>query len=574
MSAGLSPRTSAVLGARRTEKDMPPKICLINPVLPDSLWSFRGVRDLLGKRGGFAPLGLATIAGCTPPQYPLQMVDEEIEPIPWETDADIVALTAFNVQAPRAFEIAARFRRQGKLVVLGGPYASLCPDRCQPHVDVLFVGEAELVWKQFLDDYQRDQFQPRYTQIDKVAMTSSPLPRFDLLKIGEYTEATLQTTRGCPFACEFCDIIVTDGRIPRSKSVPQVMAEITRLHEMGAGSILFTDANFVGNPKYAKALLTEMVRFGQQNRFPISFGCEATVNLAGRRDLLELMKEAQMDRVFIGIESPRTDSLLETGKKVNTRGSLLNDVATLQSYGIYVVAGMIVGFDNDDKAIFQEQLDFLTEAAIPFTTAGTLMAIENTPLYARLENEQRILGDGDSYFGHGANNTNFVPRQMTNSELQTGYNWLIRSLYRYDRFAGRSLEWLDRFQPTGRRRSEFRRPLLPGFLRFSGTRHRSLALLKTLKLVLHYYLATRDPARRRFFLFMVRKALRRRPFRLRLVWTLALVVFHKHCRDYVCQTQGDPETIADEPPFASSDHLSAARGAPAVRQKRTAASAP
>lgn len=528
------------------------KVCFINPAFPESLWSFSGVASLVGKRGAFAPLGLATIAACTPTKFNIEICDEEIEPINFETDAEIIALTAFNVQARRAFKIAEEFRRRRKLVAMGGPYASLCPEKCMPYVDVVLEGEGEQIWQEFLADYKEGNYKRHYKQKEKISMLSSPPPRYDLLKIKEYFEFSIQTTRGCPFTCEFCDIIITDGRVPRSKSVKQVLAEVQKLYELGVGSVVFTDANFIGSPKYTKELLEELIRFGKENNFPMSFACEATINLATKYEILGLMQAANFDRVFVGVESPRKASLVETKKLVNTRGSLLENIRKIQSYGMIVVAGMIVGFDSDDKEIFQEQFDFLMEAGVPFTTVGTLVALENTPLYERVKKEGRLIESiYEDMRGHGASNTNFIPRQMTLEELINGYNWLIRALYAYDNYSKRILTMIDNFYRNGNKdKVAEKRPYLPGFLHTQKKPYLSSELYKIIKNVLSYYLITKDGKRRWFFISSLLKTLRGGVNSRRLAGTLSLLVLHKHFHDYVTKAHGDPEIAGSISPYA------------------------
>ncbi len=519
------------------------RVCFINPAFPESLWSFHGVTSLIGKKGSFAPLGIATIAACTPPDFGIEIYDEEIESINFDTDADIIAITAFNVQSARAFEIAQEFKKRGKLVCMGGPYASLCPERCKPYVDVLIEGEGELIWPEFLSDYKENRHKSHYKQKERISMLSSPLPRFDLLKVNEYLEFPVQTSRGCPFTCEFCDIIVTDGRVPRTKSVDQVLREIDRLYKLGVDSVVFTDANFIGNPKYTKQLLEGLIRFGKEHKFPISFACEATINLATneKEEILRLMREANFDRVFVGVESPRKSSLRETKKLVNTRGSLVENIRKIQSYGMYVAAGMIIGFDSDDKEIFQEQFDFLTEAGIPFTTVGTLVAFENTPLYERLKKEGRLVEfTYESMRGHGASDTNFIPKQMTLEELRHGYNWLIRALYAYDSYSKRLLTWIDNFSKNGDGHKRIQsRPFPNRFLRI-------------IKNVLWYYLITRDKKRRQFFISTILKALKGGLNPQRLEGALHLIVLHKHFHEYVAKSHGDPESAGHLSPYSSN----------------------
>jgi len=543
------------------------KICFINPAFPESLWSLRAVTSLLGKKAPFAPLGLATIAACTASDFEIEIYDEEIESINFDTDADIIALTAFNVQAARAFDIAREFRRRGKLVCMGGAYASLCPEKCAPHVDVLLEGEGEHIWRKFLADYKERTYANHYKQNQKISMLSSPVPRYELLKVNEYLAFPVQTSRGCPFTCEFCDIIVTDGRIPRTKSVEQVLAEIQRLHQLGVGEVLFTDANFIGNPKYAKELVEALRSFGRKRGFPIKFACEATINLATNEELLGSMQEANFDRVFVGIESPRKSSLIETKKLVNTRRSLVDSIRTIQSYGIHVGAGMIVGFDSDDKGIFQEQFDFLTEAGIPITTVGTLVALDKTPLFQRLEREGRLVAhEFVNIQGHGASDTNFIPKQMTLEELQHGYNWLVRALYAYDNYSTRVLRCMNSFPKNGNWRKTLIRNTRDAraFMRANGIRS-LLRLLKISTKVFSYSLLGAGEVRR-FFLSTIFKTLKGGATYQRLLAAGTLLVFHKHFHDYVTRAHGNPESASRLSPysFTACDNMVPSGCLPAV----------
>jgi radical SAM superfamily enzyme YgiQ (UPF0313 family) len=547
------------------------KVRFVNPAFPESLWSFRGLSSFVGKKKAFIPLGLVTVAACTPPGFDVAICDEEVGPIDLDMDADILALTAYSVQAFRAFDLAREFRRRGKLVAMGGPYASLCPDKCKPHVDVLLEGEAELIWPQFLMEYRERRHRSHYKQVERVSMQASPVPRFDLLRRDDYFEFAIQTSRGCPFTCEFCDIIVTDGRIPRTKSVEQVLAEVRALHSLGVASVSFTDANFIGNPNHAKRLLEALIEFGREHDFPLSFACEATVNLAGsdREDILGLMQAANFGAVFVGIESPRKSSLVETKKLVNTRGTLIDHIRKIQSFGMIVVAGMIVGFDSDDKDIFQEQFDFLSRAGIPFTTLGTLVALENTPLHGRLAGEKRLLESSlENFRGHGASDTNFVPRQMTLTELRHGFNWLIRALYAYDTYADRVLIWLDNYSsgPNSRRYKENTLDLLA----FMNVRN-PVVIATIILRVLWYYLAA-GSKRRRFFAGTLYKVCKGGVTIRRLAGVIGFLVLHRHFHEYVTAAHGDPETVPLTSPYTRlNDESERSHGRPADRNQQASA---
>jgi radical SAM superfamily enzyme YgiQ (UPF0313 family) len=250
---------------------------------------------------------------------------------------------------------------------------------------------------------------------------------------------TIQFARGCPFNCEFCDIIVMYGRRPRAKSVDQVMAEIAECRRLGATQVFVVDDNFIGNNKLAKQLLRGMARWGRENGYPIDFNTEVSLNVAADDEMLSLMRAANFTTIFIGIESPRRDSLLETRKTQNTRGDLLANIRKIQSYGIQIQAGMIVGFDADDEAIFEEQLAFVQAARIPVSMTGMLQALPKTPLHARVAKEGRLLHEtnGDQFAF-----SNILPAKMSRRKLYEGYRWLVYQLYDFDNYRKRTLAFL------------------------------------------------------------------------------------------------------------------------------------
>ena len=412
------------------------KVYLISPKNPESFWTFDRILPTLKKKCAISNLSLPTVAGITPREHEVELCDENVEPIDFETDADIVGLTGYIIHKQRIFDIAAEFRRRGKFVVAGGPFASLCPEELRDKVDVLFVDEAEYSWPQFLKDYQAGEWKSEYRQDDKPDMHDSPLPRFDLLKIDRYRTMALQFARGCPYSCDFCDIIVMYGRRPRTKTVDQVMAEVQEILQLGVRNIFVVDDNFIGNKKEAKELLIALADWQKANGYPIDFSTEVTLNVAQEDDLLRLMREANFTTIFIGIESPRKASLQETHKTQNLRESILESVHRIQRAGIEVMAGMIVGFDADDPSIFDEQFHFIQDARIPVSMTGLLNAPPKTPLHERLKRTGRLLADsiGDQFVF-----TNIVPQGMSSVQLYEGYKNLLERLYSYRNYRRRAM---------------------------------------------------------------------------------------------------------------------------------------
>ncbi|MGI6241872.1 MAG: radical SAM protein [Candidatus Omnitrophota bacterium] len=519
------------------------KVLLINPKFAPTIWSFEGLRPFTGTSFSTTPLGLATVAALTPSPWEVEIIDENVDAIDFDKPADLVAISAFNVQYHRALEIAREFQSRGRKVAFGGPYCSLFPEAFEGKADYRIAGEAEEIWPLFLRDFEEGKARELYVAPKaSVDIRKSPVPRYDLLDGSRYNMFSLQTTRGCPYNCEFCDIIIMDGRRPRTKTVPQVIAEVDHCVRQGAHYIVFGDANFIGNINFARELLKALADYSKKNDYPIEFSCELTINVAHHPDLLELLQEANFYSVFVGIESPRKQSLTEAGKIQNTREDVLEDIKRIQSYHISVVAGMIVGFDSDDQLIFKETYDFLQTLGIPFTTCGTLMALPNTPLLKRLEQEGRLLDlEWTDMNGHGASDCNFIPKQMTLQELQQGYNWLSRCLYRYDSYADRLVTALSRFC---NRNKEHKRAGL------------DVNFLSLLFKVFAYYTLTWEGRRIRFFYRTLWRVATGGPFSMgKWLEFFRWIATHRAFRKYVLETQGDPETMdPNTPPFSSSQH--------------------
>jgi radical SAM superfamily enzyme YgiQ (UPF0313 family) len=372
---------------------------------------------------------VAALAGA----HDVRVLDENVEAIDWEwlRTCDIVGVTGMIVQIDRIREILVRLRALQIFTVVGGPLVSVQESLFEGLCDVMFIGEAETTWPAFLDDFARGQpTQRRYQQAQPTDMTRAPLPRFDLLKVDRYASGALQYSRGCPFQCEFCDITVIYGRRPRVKRPAQLLAELDEMRRAGFHSAFIVDDNFIGDKRKAKALLEQLVPWMEQHRYPLRLTTETSIDLADEPVLLDLMYRANFRSVFIGIETPRQASLVETKKYQNMRGdSLAAKLARIQDAGLDINAGFIVGFDSDDAQIFEDQFRFIQDNGIALAMVGILQAIPRTPLYERLQREGRLI-EGDS-------DCNFIPRQMSRVELREGYAELVRRLYAPEAFLDR-----------------------------------------------------------------------------------------------------------------------------------------
>ena len=280
------------------------RLLLINPRFPESFWSYEWMLNAIlpGQRSINPPLGLATLAALCPAHWEVEIVDENIEPIPLLPEADIIGLCGMGVQFQRQKELLSYYRARGHYVVAGGSYASLCPEQYVELADSVVAGEAEYIWKEFCADFEQGASKPLYHETGTVALTDSPTPRFDLLKLERYSRASLQFSRGCPFRCEFCDIIVMFGRTPRVKNLEQVGRELDELRHFNVRRVFFVDDNLIGNLPMARKLLQYLKEYQERHNYWFSFGTEATLNMAQHEDLLELFRAANFGWVFIGIE--------------------------------------------------------------------------------------------------------------------------------------------------------------------------------------------------------------------------------------------------------------------------------
>lgn len=482
---------------------------LVSPKNPESFWTMDRILPTLGKRCVFPNLALPTLAALTPAPHRVTICDENVEPVDLDVDADVVGITGYIVHRRRVLELAEAFRRRGKRVVVGGPWATLCPEELEGRVDAVFVGEAEETWAGFLEDLERGELRPVYRAERLPDVTESPVPRYELLRLERYRSMPMQFARGCPFRCEFCDVIVMYGRRPRPKSVACAMAEVERLHELGVRQVFVVDDNFIGNRRSAKAFLSELAEWQRPRGHPIAFMTEASVNLARDTELLEALRAANFTSLFVGIESPRRESLDEAGKVQNTRDDLVGSVRTLQRHGFQVDAGMIVGFDADDASVFEEHFRFVEEARIPIAMTGLLNAMPRTPLHERLARDGRLVADstGDQFAF-----TNVVPKQMSRLELYRGYARLLERLYEPRAFRRRAMAFLLERGARPRRRpgrQEIR--ILARFLRDT--------------------LRGAGPGTRRLALRMLGETLLRRPGRL--PDAVALALMHRHFHGYV-----------------------------------------
>ncbi len=404
-------------------------VLLVCPGFPDTFWSFKHALKFIRKLALSPPLGLLTVAALLPEGWHTRLADLNVTPHLSEQDlawADMVFISAMTVQRSSAHATARRCRAAGVPVVAGGPlFAAERPDF--PEVDHFILNEAELTLPPFLRDLEAGRPQRSYAAAGFADISQTPAPRWDLLDLRQYSEMSIQYSRGCPYDCEFCNVTALLGHRPRTKSAPQVIAELDALHGRGwRGNVFFVDDNFIGNTALLKReLLPALIEWQGKGR-GVTFNTQASVNLADDPDLMRMMTAAGFDMVFVGIETPDEDGLRECDKKQNTGRDLVADVKKIQRAGLQVQGGFIVGFDSDTPSIFRRQIEFIQESGIATAMVGLLQAPPGTRLFERLRRENRIVG-----FGSGDNvdgSTNIVPR-MPPGTLHEGYQRILNHIY-------------------------------------------------------------------------------------------------------------------------------------------------
>lgn len=438
----------------RYSAESPKKILMVYPKTPqDSYWSFSNALKLIGKKTSMPPLGLLTVAAMLPDdEFDIRLIDENIAPftdddVKW---ADIVFVSAMIVQKERLEQIISRVKELGGTIVAGGPYTSTAYKETE-NVDCFFIGEAEGAWPVFLDDLRAGTLKKAYaapvrdTEYEAIKkffgddayiaqsceypdINLAPVPRFDLLTINDYAVMTVQASRGCPIGCEFCDIWRRFGRTSRNKKPDHIRAELDALYTLGwRDSVFLVDDNFIGNKARAREIMHELVDFQKKHGWPFTFLTETTLSLADDDELLGLMSEAGFNQVFVGIETPYEDSLKETRKYINTLGSIADKVAKIQSAGIQLMSGFIIGFDSDPDDIADRMTACIQEMGIPQAMIGILNALPETDLYDRLEKEGRILSETTGNNTHGFS-INFEPARPKEAVLHD-YKQVLESAY-------------------------------------------------------------------------------------------------------------------------------------------------
>ncbi len=423
------------------------KLLMVYPKYPDTFWSFKHALKFVSKKAAFPPLGLLTVASMFPSEWEKKLVDLNVnrlldKDIAW---ADYVLISAMTVQRESVKEVIGQCNNLGTKVICGGPLFTTGYQEFEG-VDHFILGEAEITLPLFLRDLAAGNAQHIYDSKERPPISLTPAPMWSMINMKHYISMNIQYSRGCPFDCEFCDIVQLNGRVPRTKSKEQFINELEVLYATGwRGGVFIVDDNFIGNKKKLKEeILPAIIKWRSEKSHSFTFNTEASINLADDDELLNLMVEAGFGTVFIGIETPNEESLVECSKLQNRNRNLVESVKKMQRFGLEVQGGFIVGFDSDPQSIFKTQIEFIQNSGIVTAMVGLLNAPPGTKLYHRLKQENRIL---KSFSGNNTEfSLNFIPR-MDHESLINGYKHILNTIYAPKQFYARVRMFLKEYKP-------------------------------------------------------------------------------------------------------------------------------
>jgi radical SAM superfamily enzyme YgiQ (UPF0313 family) len=428
------------------KENKPVKVLLVYPSHPETFWSFKHILKYISKKAAFPPLGLLTVAAMLPASWEKKVVDMNVSHL---SDADIlwadyVFISAMIVMKDSVRKVIERVKALGKKVVAGGPLFT-ADFESYPDVDHLVLGEAEITLPLFLRDLEAGEPSHLYRSDEHPQISGTPVPLWELIRMKDYATMSVQYSRGCPFNCEFCDITIMNGRIPRTKGPLQLLTELDALYRRGwRGSVFIVDDNFIGKKEEVKAMLPQVIDWMKKRNHPFTFITEASINLADDPVLMRLMVDAGFKSVFIGIETPSEEGLVECRKYQNEGRDMVASVKTIQRQGLEVFGGFIVGFDSDPPSIFERQISFIQKSGVVVAMVGILTALPGTLLYNRLKKEDRLLT------ASSGNNTectvNFRPA-MDVSTLLDGYRKIISTIYSPREYYERVITFLKEYHP-------------------------------------------------------------------------------------------------------------------------------
>ncbi len=432
------------------------RVLLVYPKYPTTFWGFSYAVKFISKKASLPPLGLVTVSSLLPPEWQQRLVDMNIqtledEDLKW---ADYVLVSAMTIQKHSVMEVIERCRSLGVKIIAGGPLFTAAPHEFEL-VDHLVLNEAEVTMPLFLKDLAKGTAVHMYSSPQWADLTTTPTPNFDLLDLKAYASMNIQYSRGCPFDCDFCNITVLYGRMPRTKTAEQILSELNALYLRGwRNGVFIVDDNFIGNKgKLKKEILPALIQWMEKRNYPFTLYTEVSINLSDDEELMRQMSQAGFDQVFVGIESPNDESLAECSKVQNRNRDLIASVRKIQKAGLEVQAGFIVGFDKDPSTIFERLTAFIQESGIATAMVGLLNAPHGTKLYRRLKEEGRLLksptGDNTDF------SINFIPK-MSMQHLMDGYRKILKTIYSPKNYYARVKTFLKEYKPPKVRRTRLR----------------------------------------------------------------------------------------------------------------------
>jgi radical SAM superfamily enzyme YgiQ (UPF0313 family) len=423
------------------------RILLVYPQYPDTFWSFKHALKFVSKKAAFPPLGLLTVAAMLPGEWEKKLVDMNVTRLTDEDirRADYVFISAMVVQRDSVLEVIGRCKRLGTRIVAGGPLFTTGYEEFDG-VDHFVLGEAEVTLPLFLEGLEKGCAQPIYSSDTRPDISKTPIPLWSLINMKNYSSMNIQYSRGCPFDCEFCDIVLLNGHTPRTKDKEQLLAELDALYRRGwRGGVFIVDDNFIGNRKKLKLeILPAIIEWRKGKKYPFPLFTESSINLADDEELMKLMVAAGFNTVFIGIETPNEESLVECAKSQNQNRDLVASIKKIQNYGLEVQGGFIVGFDSDPLSIFKSQISFIQKSGIVTAMVGLLSAPPGTRLFQRLKKENRLTKD---FTGNNTDcSLNFIPK-MNHDTLINGYKHILNTIYSPRQYYERVKTFLREYKP-------------------------------------------------------------------------------------------------------------------------------
>ncbi len=421
------------------------KILLVYPLLSETFWSYKEVLKFANKKSTLPPLGLLTVAAMLPPKWDLKLIDMSVESLMDEEieKTDYIFLSAMTIQRKSAIEVINRCKKFGKKIVAGGPLFTVDFNDF-PEVDHIVLGEAEPLIQKLVEDLENGCAEHIYSSEHFVELTESPVPRWSLINPQNYFSLSVQSSRGCPFDCEFCDVVVLNGHKLRTKTKKQIIDELEQIYSIGCrGDVFFVDDNFIGNKHVIKNDIVPAINeWSDQKNFRFWFTTQASINLADDTALVDAMVRAGFYKIFIGIETVSQDGLKECGKANNQNRDMLMAVKTLQNHGLEVQGGFIVGFDSDSSLIFNDQINFIQNSGIVAAMVGLLGAPKGTKLYKRLKAENRLLTE---WSGDNVASINFIPK-MDKDTLIKGFITIYKTIYNPSQYYQRIKTFLQEYK--------------------------------------------------------------------------------------------------------------------------------